>query len=1204
MTLFSSLRLDQELIELIGWTIIHAVWQMSLIGITAAIVLRQMKQASASSRYWTALFFLALMVMAPVATCCFHPAAISSETSTTLPHAQPDGLVPPAIPVGGSRGWAPPSEVDSHRIPDAAADVAGRAPAVHRPSHAEAEVTEPGPDILSAITRLIRPWMPGIVSCWLIGAVCFATRPVFGWVTLRQLRQRGLNPVPEMVRRLFESTAERLGIRSPGTILLSDRITSPVIIGWLRPLVLLPATAITGLTDAQLKAIIAHELAHLRRHDFPVNIIQTVIETVFFFHPAIWWLSRRIRVEREHCCDDLVVSTFLQPSEYGRALLAIAEMQGGASVLALGAADGSLSSRVKRLFNSRGSQEPKPAGILVLIAVVCVLAVAVSGMAWFQGTSATSPGSTADTNDTMPDSELQAWKSIFAMDAHLIGPAAHQEHLLQHADFLERTGYPDRNAIQKYRRDGSKPIREINLFNAPPDVWQHLLKLKSGRVLNLTATEMTPELWRAIGQMTWLTEISMVNNRAVYPSDLRHLSRLTNLRRIAINMAGNSLREDERRERMGQLSTDEIRQMDRWMTDESKANLKSLQIAILTDRAMASLSELKNLRVLRLYNTTCTERGLQAMSEFRKMEELHLNVASTEKRAGRIIGGWKHLKSISGLSLSDEMIEQFAGLNKLEHIDAWGGDVTFASVDTLAEFPVLKSLGIRGCQLTRGDLDRLLETRAVNKRPLKKLDLSHNKLISKVDSEYLKDRWKEVEFRFSDELPDVVVGSKGRISGTVEDEHGTVSADDTIVRYHLKRSAGSHDAEATSGNLSVTENRFAHELGCGELTLVAYRTGFAPSWTGPVSIKPGASLENLRILLNRGSSQVVQVFEADGHTMSDAIVWAMPVINGNTDGFIRKQFTDISGYSCIPNLADTRHVFHVELDGRALKTEDIALNVDSVLKLMLPRHNSKRIKVQQADIRRDEVTISGVALDNGKRPVAEANVYLTSQSFGGSIVARTRTDDSGRYRFSKIRLPVEPETLGDGAPVAQFEVFGMSDKHGFTWRAQKRFYPDTEISGHETRWSLPDDPPHDFGPTDHISLDLHFESAAVFRGNVVDTSGQPVSRAKITILSVEPLPDKPIRTYSEFTGVGPSDFRSIQSAATVPAEMRARSTNTAGEFEFRNLPGNCEFRLRIDPPAGLQFDVVYASTGPADLIQFSDPKVHLSGATLTLKSSD
>src|SRR5207247_10537546 len=102
--------------------------------------------------------------------------------------------------------------------------------------------------------------------------------------------------------------ATRLRIRRVVHVFQSTAVTIPTTLGWLRPIVLVPASALSGLSLGQLEAIIAHELAHVRRHDYPVNMLQTVADILLFYHPACWWMSRRIRHEREHCCDDVAVA--------------------------------------------------------------------------------------------------------------------------------------------------------------------------------------------------------------------------------------------------------------------------------------------------------------------------------------------------------------------------------------------------------------------------------------------------------------------------------------------------------------------------------------------------------------------------------------------------------------------------------------------------------------------------------------------------------------------------------------------------------------------------------------------------------------------------------------------------------------------------------------------------------------------------------
>ena len=120
---------------------------------------------------------------------------------------------------------------------------------------------------------------------------------------------------------------DRLGLTRAIRYLECGWLQAPAVIGWLRPIVLLPVTALTGLSEDQLRAVIAHELAHIRRLDALVNLFQILVETLLFYHPAMWWLNRRIRAERELCCDEIAVSLTGDRLEYARALTMMAEWE-------------------------------------------------------------------------------------------------------------------------------------------------------------------------------------------------------------------------------------------------------------------------------------------------------------------------------------------------------------------------------------------------------------------------------------------------------------------------------------------------------------------------------------------------------------------------------------------------------------------------------------------------------------------------------------------------------------------------------------------------------------------------------------------------------------------------------------------------------------------------------------------------------------
>jgi uncharacterized protein (TIGR03435 family) len=139
-------------------------------------------------------------------------------------------------------------------------------------------------------------------------------------------------------------------------LLASALVDAPTVAGWLRPVVLAPVGVLTGLPAGQLEALLLHELAHIRRQDYLVNILQSVAEALLFYHPAVWWVSGHIRTERELCCDDVVVAVFGDPLTYARALAQLESWRPAHLSAAVAANGGSLADRIARLLG-----QPRPA---------------------------------------------------------------------------------------------------------------------------------------------------------------------------------------------------------------------------------------------------------------------------------------------------------------------------------------------------------------------------------------------------------------------------------------------------------------------------------------------------------------------------------------------------------------------------------------------------------------------------------------------------------------------------------------------------------------------------------------------------------------------------------------------------------------------------------------------------------------------------
>jgi hypothetical protein len=169
------------------------------------------------------------------------------------------------------------------------------------------------------VAAAIEPALPWAVLGWLVGVLGLAVWHLGGWWSLARAKRRGVRAVGGATGELFERLSTRLCGERSVRLLQSARVAVPVVVGWLRPAVLLPATALTGLTPEQLRAVLAHELAHVRRHDALVRAFQAAVETLLFYHPAVWWVSGRLRQASEECCDEVAVDVCRDRRRYAEA---------------------------------------------------------------------------------------------------------------------------------------------------------------------------------------------------------------------------------------------------------------------------------------------------------------------------------------------------------------------------------------------------------------------------------------------------------------------------------------------------------------------------------------------------------------------------------------------------------------------------------------------------------------------------------------------------------------------------------------------------------------------------------------------------------------------------------------------------------------------------------------------------------------------
>ena len=217
----------------------------------------------------------------------------------------------------------------------------------------------------AAPSLVLRQW---IVPGWALGVVIFALRLTFAWRHVARLR-RTATPVDSPLMERAHSIASRIAAARPVRILVSAVAEAPCVVGWLKPVILIPASALAGLDAAQLEAILAHELAHIRRHDYLANLLQTIVETLLFYHPAVWWVSARMRQERELCCDDLAVRCCGDALVYARALTRVERLR-TAPVTVVAATGGSLLYRIQRLTG--GAHESAPSRLPLVLALLAL----------------------------------------------------------------------------------------------------------------------------------------------------------------------------------------------------------------------------------------------------------------------------------------------------------------------------------------------------------------------------------------------------------------------------------------------------------------------------------------------------------------------------------------------------------------------------------------------------------------------------------------------------------------------------------------------------------------------------------------------------------------------------------------------------------------------------------------------------------------
>lgn len=335
--------LQHPLVFRLGWTLLHFVWQGAIVGTIAWSLLKFLERGSPQARYATLLVLLAIAAACPIATLAIQQASTTSPSSARSPN--PTAASEPTRLQSTTSQLASDVERPGKPMPTE--------PAAQRDSRRSWQAN------LSRIAPATLPWL---VVAWCCGVILLALRMAGGWWQARMLRKRHVEPLRAAWQPAVDRLAHALQVHRTVRFLESSLAHTPLTVGCLRPVVLVPVSVLTGLSHAEIQCLLAHELAHIRRHDYLANLLQCAMEVLLFYHPVVWWLSRRIRQEREQVCDQMAVRVAGDRVLYSRALLSAATLATRSPSLTLAAGGGDLNQRVRKILGMPGQAAPTSLG--------------------------------------------------------------------------------------------------------------------------------------------------------------------------------------------------------------------------------------------------------------------------------------------------------------------------------------------------------------------------------------------------------------------------------------------------------------------------------------------------------------------------------------------------------------------------------------------------------------------------------------------------------------------------------------------------------------------------------------------------------------------------------------------------------------------------------------------------------------------------
>ncbi|MGD2091135.1 MAG: M56 family metallopeptidase [Candidatus Aminicenantes bacterium] len=429
---FLNSIISENLINAMGWTIIHSLWQGAAAALGLAVVMFFLRQSSARTRYLAGVMTLMLVIV------------MSMVTFVSI--YQP-GV--PGIPVTAENGTQ--------------LLLTGSA------------VNQGNVTLTAFFKNYFNRHLPLVVTIWLLGVLVLVLRLSGGYLYNQRLKHHRNQPLPDSWQNRLETFCRQTGIQKPVNLVESALVKIPMTIGHFKPVILFPLGLATGLPRDQVEALLAHELAHILRKDYLVNILQSFVDILFYYHPGVRWISSHVRSERENCCDDIAVSLSGNSINVAKALTNIQGYDMRTPYPAMAAAGKNFSSRgllarIKRLVSppAQGSGFAQGTiGAIVPVVVLLTLMVSTNAAAALSRDIATgkSPGlESAQLIDQEEDKEKELQKKeqeeIMKLESKLKAEKKEVETKLQELVKKEEEALRQNKELDKDKKEKIKMLEK------------------------------------------------------------------------------------------------------------------------------------------------------------------------------------------------------------------------------------------------------------------------------------------------------------------------------------------------------------------------------------------------------------------------------------------------------------------------------------------------------------------------------------------------------------------------------------------------------------------------------------------------------------------------------------------------------------------------------------------------------------------------